>query len=881
MDVIDLCDSDEDDETDTRDTQNQRLYTNQTSSSPSASSASRAAAAQRPRSISASNSLVENEDDIIFLSDEERQVNHRIHQTRTHNKKARDSRLMSAREKSWAVFQQMRWEAAKEQAETPPASIVARGPSKQSPRSNANEKRKRKQPTSNLEHRKKPQTSSIKPTSSAINAKSYDNSSQKKKLTFLEQGRNSGADAHPTNADSKGATNPLEFLSPFQAVEVFDAIEPLIESANAETQDKEVAPLETSKAVASPVASSGATMNAAIEIDSDDEDDSMEVQPQEGANSVPIPQSVMNSSAGLEATAPTDYHPLLQLGSGHPPGDRQESQSPSTQDSTFPNEIMDSGSVARIRDHRFSARKLIFEVQDHYGAVHRGILLEDLKVDAPALLSNYILKKARGKLAGKEFREWAVKTRANLAKKAMRYMAGRMAHEMDGVPGADAGSNNPASLAGGSSHVAGDSTNNDDDDDDEGELEFELDSGTPNLPPVPDDSETRDIQIQIDVAPEQSNGQLVAPDLHGDEVMEGPAHRPESPLNMPSGNDFEDPSNIENSSDDMQMTGQTGTSMNEHASPQMDPTKTFVHELNEEVLAEQNEGCSSQTQYRTSKSNLVGSRPAYTAVEMAVEIEEEEDDDDEIEVIDVKAPPRREDSSPTTHHHPNVSAEQAPLDTEDASVYSIQSESQAPSSFAPQTLVGSVETPIDIDSDDTVTMGAMDGKTLRDFCTQKRTKGTKPPPPTSYSFPERRFVFHQKPRRRPPSPMTNKWSYGVSCDAAMKEQERLFQASAAKMRSQTTARVETAAVAATARNQNIIFQQVVPNIAEKYPLHWQFPFHSARLGVPEGSSKSVIKKQYRRLALLYHPDKSLSANTATKFQNITESYRELLKESTM
>mmetsp|Transcript_31822 Transcript_31822/g.77099 ORF Transcript_31822/g.77099 Transcript_31822/m.77099 type:complete len:560 (-) Transcript_31822:199-1878(-) len=557
---------------------------------------------------------------------------------------------------------------------------------------------------------------------------------------------------------------------------------------------------------------------------------------------------------------------------------------------------MDSGSVANILDHRFNgAGKLTFEVEDYYGAVHRGILLEDLKVDAPALLSNYILGKARGKLAGKEFREWAVKTRKKLAKKAMRHLARqeRMAREMDGSSEADAGSEQPAELAGGSSHVPID-INDDDDEEEEEETEFEMGSdssrappgrSSPNLSSVPD-LETRDDnnnnEIQTEGAPEQSSGpSLAALNEQGDEAtaetMNEPPHPPDGTLDMSSGDDRDDPPSAENSSDGLP---QGGTSVDEKASSQMDPTKTPVPELNDEGLREQREeDTSNQTESRTLESTLVGSRPAYTAAEVAFEMEEEDDeDDDEIEVIDVKAPPTREDLSPPAQHQTKTPAEQTPLDTDDDSVNSVQSVSPPPSSSARQPLVGSVETPIDIDNDESATMDGTDRTfaTLRDFCTQKRKTGTKPPPPTSYSFPERRFVFHQKqPRRPPPSarrPTANTWTYGVSCDAAMREQERLFQASAAKMRSQTTARVATS----VARSQNVKFQQVVPNIAEKYPLHWQFSDHSARLGVPEGSSKSVIKKQYRRLALIYHPDKSQLVNTATKFQNITEAYRALL-----
>ncbi|KAK5957586.1 hypothetical protein OHC33_000773 [Knufia fluminis] len=47
------------------------------------------------------------------------------------------------------------------------------------------------------------------------------------------------------------------------------------------------------------------------------------------------------------------------------------------------------------------------------------------------------------------------------------------------------------------------------------------------------------------------------------------------------------------------------------------------------------------------------------------------------------------------------------------------------------------------------------------------------------------------------------------------------------------------------------------------------------LGIPRGSSEKTIKQAYRRLALLYHPDKAGHAATA-KFQELDAAYRALL-----
>jgi hypothetical protein len=53
-------------------------------------------------------------------------------------------------------------------------------------------------------------------------------------------------------------------------------------------------------------------------------------------------------------------------------------------------------------------------------------------------------------------------------------------------------------------------------------------------------------------------------------------------------------------------------------------------------------------------------------------------------------------------------------------------------------------------------------------------------------------------------------------------------------------------------------------------------YHSV-LGLSPGATKKEIKRAYRQLALLYHPDRNKAAGAARKFQEITEAYNYLLE----
>ena len=124
----------------------------------------------------------------------------------------------------------------------------------------------------------------------------------------------------------------------------------------------------------------------------------------------------------------------------------------------------------------------------------------------------------------------------------------------------------------------------------------------------------------------------------------------------------------------------------------------------------------------------------------------------------------------------------------------------------------------------------------------------------------------------------NAWQ--ENSDEAFQEQERLLNASKARMRSQhaTQARVlpgHEKSKAAPVPNRS--FAALIQDVHVKYPEHWQYKNLYARLGLPRSASDAMIKSQYRRLALQYHPDRnSHSEESKNKFQAVTEAYEALM-----
>lgn len=285
-------------------------------------------------------------------------------------------------------------------------------------------------------------------------------------------------------------------------------------------------------------------------------------------------------------------------------------------------------------------------------------------------------------------------------------------------------------------------------------------------------------------------------------------------------------------------------------------------------------------------------------------------DDDSDSVVSLEAKPRKNDP-PGSLHTDNfepaaVRQDQTPSPTRTTLVNGVNNSAQQQqytmdasekTPFASTRTVGSAAVPIDIDDDDDDievletqnTLGDMVREMLNSKDSVKKRScydnahgnlnqrvSAKKTRPISA---ERRFVFQATSSRKPPASTIhlNKhtWNYKWSCEDAMKEQERLFQASAARMRNQQT-NVEVLTPESAPMTTTIQFDTVMPNIHETHPHHWRLQNPFTRLGLPMGVSPKVIKKQYRRLALVYHPDKSQMEHTATKFQRVTEAYRSIL-----
>jgi hypothetical protein len=77
-------------------------------------------------------------------------------------------------------------------------------------------------------------------------------------------------------------------------------------------------------------------------------------------------------------------------------------------------------------------------------------------------------------------------------------------------------------------------------------------------------------------------------------------------------------------------------------------------------------------------------------------------------------------------------------------------------------------------------------------------------------------------------------------------------------------------------NRGLVFHAPVVDVANLPVGHWLWKDPYSRLGVPPlFDRQNVIKKHYRKLALLYHPDKSRNSDGPRRFQAIKEAYEEI------
>lgn len=114
------------------------------------------------------------------------------------------------------------------------------------------------------------------------------------------------------------------------------------------------------------------------------------------------------------------------------------------------------------------------------------------------------------------------------------------------------------------------------------------------------------------------------------------------------------------------------------------------------------------------------------------------------------------------------------------------------------------------------------------------------------------------------------WNISLSQDAAEQMQERLLRESAARMRLQELAAYTTK----KARETNVPkIDHPLTDVETRYPQHWLWKEPFARLGLPSHATIRMVKTQYRRLARVYHPDKSKHPNASNKFERIASAYR--------
>lgn len=110
---------------------------------------------------------------------------------------------------------------------------------------------------------------------------------------------------------------------------------------------------------------------------------------------------------------------------------------------------------------------------------------------------------------------------------------------------------------------------------------------------------------------------------------------------------------------------------------------------------------------------------------------------------------------------------------------------------------------------------------------------------------------------------TRNYNLHLTQEAAEEMQESLFQQAAERVRQSRCFQGAP------------LFSQAVFDIATSYPSHFTWKDPHSCLGLPKHASMVLIKSQFRRLARIYHPDKSRS-NTSAKFHAINIAYRKLV-----
>jgi DnaJ-class molecular chaperone with C-terminal Zn finger domain len=134
---------------------------------------------------------------------------------------------------------------------------------------------------------------------------------------------------------------------------------------------------------------------------------------------------------------------------------------------------------------------------------------------------------------------------------------------------------------------------------------------------------------------------------------------------------------------------------------------------------------------------------------------------------------------------------------------------------------------------------------------------------------KRRKQSNKNKEKKSHSSTTHRFNY-MGDDAAFLEQERLLRESAARVKAQESIQ----RMLQMSRGGMQFYREPVQDVSTLPKDHYKWTDLYSRLGVPQRASFDIVKKNYRKLCLLYHPDKaqSNSKEDQDRFQAIKEAY---------
>lgn len=139
---------------------------------------------------------------------------------------------------------------------------------------------------------------------------------------------------------------------------------------------------------------------------------------------------------------------------------------------------------------------------------------------------------------------------------------------------------------------------------------------------------------------------------------------------------------------------------------------------------------------------------------------------------------------------------------------------------------------------------------------------------------ESRYIFHPSNRDSEYHHRNN--FLGMNIEDARKQQDRLLQKAAARVRNQPSVQITSELHRSRNTSCSFTFSTLMRNVHIQHPDHWMYRNLYSRLGLPRHANKLMVKSQYRRLARVYHPDHNIGKpDTRHKFQAVNEAYNYL------